>query len=460
MGYITGKGFNFDKKCIKALKGEIKTDVKSAKTILDDAFAETKRQLKQDASLADISDDVFDSIGDLKRKVIAGSGAASEMLEGTGTVKTNELKDVIEMIKGDIGTKTKTGGKVLFSDEDIKAATSIQKYADRLEQFGDELSFPELKGIVKSLDNDISYLVNQNDFGNAKDGAAAKLRKEISELLKDSVPEYKEAMKDVADNAQLLSEINKFAKTPERLRSTMGRINTPANIDKRKAIQKLGDKLNVDYNAPLERSAKTQQMLKSPAELRKLKAGLKEAKTLEQIRKTGAHKLKVSEAKLKDADKKLKDALESFNSVKVLRDAPNRTITSIRNKNKKALQAISKLKDEDFVRMVDDAYILDQFTKHAERGSRNVNLFTMIGLGIGLLGGGGINPGSAAVGAMMGATVDKFGPQITQKIIDNVIRLKSIPTPSIIRKMNIPKNAQDWLIDQLPKAITTKTAGE
>ncbi|GAG01833.1 unnamed protein product, partial [marine sediment metagenome] len=269
-------------------------------------------------------------------------------------------------------------------------------------------------------------------------------RKGISEFLKDAVPEYKTKMLDVAEDAKLLSEINKFAKTPDRLRSTMSRINTPNSKEKRQAIKRLGEKLNIDYDEALERSAKTKRLLSSDKALREAKGKLPEAKSLEEIRKIGGHKLTTAQNKLKVADEKLKKALESYNSIRALKNAPNRTITSVRSKNKLALESISKLDDKDFVQMVDDAWVLDQFTKHAERGSRNVNLFAMIGMGTGVIAGGGLNPGAIALGGMLGAAVDRFGPQMTKKIINNVMRLKRIPTPAIIKKMKISKEAQEW----------------
>lgn len=115
------------------------------------------------------------------------------------------------------------------------------------------------------------------------------------------------------------------------------------------------------------------------------------------------------------------------------------------------LDDLSKLSDTDFNKALKDLRTKRAFSGQDTNGSRKVNLFTVLGSAaggfigntVGLAGYGA--GGGAAVGASVGALADKYGPAITKKILDGVIKMGKSPTLEKIKKLDIPPAARAQL---------------
>jgi hypothetical protein len=99
----------------------------------------------------------------------------------------------------------------------------------------------------------------------------------------------------------------------------------------------------------------------------------------------------------------------------------------------KQLDAISEATGINFPEALKNRKFADAFEKGYMNGSRNVNLWTIIGALFGgkAAGGGqqlGVNfsqlPALSGAGAAVGATIDKMGPKMAQKSLDAYMALR------------------------------------
>ena len=127
-------------------------------------------------------------------------------------------------------------------------------------------------------------------------------------------------------------------------------------------------------------------------------------------------------------------------------------------KASRTLKELSELADKDFEDMVGAWADASAFERGAFNGSRNVNLWTVLGhIAVGGILGGG--PVGMAAGAVMGGMMDVYGPAVTKKILDQVIKAKQL-NEAAIRKFDLPENVKADLLRGFQQAIITDKASE
>ena len=443
---------------LKDAKFDSSLKLSAAKRSLDFAFDGKLRSLEKSASLGDVAEDIQSGIGDLKNKVIGGSRAASDILAQNPEVTISTESIIRGMNK--IASGLKVRGKVV-GDSRSRAIRKIARKIEEFKQFGDDITAPELKQIIKTLDEDIELLVNRNEFLTAAQGADAKIRFQLSETIKDLFPEYKEAMVGVAKDTALLSNLNKNFKNVDSTLSKLRNITSPTNRTKKQLIEQLGDSIGVDYRDAISKTSKLKKLLASKEGKFSIKSKLDEFKEVERLEKVRA---KPDSSAVTIAKKRLIIAEKKFKVVKSLEKDPRASVqafiaTQGKNqvqRNRKLFESLSKLSERDFVSAIEDVGILSKFKHDITRGSANINLWGAMTVGLATATTGGGVPAALLIGPLFGVIIDRFGPRLAKKIIDTAIKIKGLPTALKIDKITNNPTVRDFLKDELIKLGSIK----
>jgi len=267
------------------------------------------------------------------------------------------------------------------------------------------LTGSQVKKIIQDLDSEIGEI-------NAKAGQIltpterlmTQARRAVDQTLKKNVPEYAQAMEEVAALTTFISTASKKLGDVDKAISASLRVGAPVEKEATKLVKELAKRSNVDI-ARLKTAQETANLFKS--------------------------------WNTSNFDRKVRALTRGLN--------PN---------DRAQLKAIASVSDDEFVRAVENLQISNEFEKEFLRGSRNVNLWSFLGFG---LSQG--NPIALAAGAASGGLIDKFGPKMAKSVLLAVGEIKGAITIPKIRKMNLPGNVTDFLEDQFRRTIVFANTG-
>jgi hypothetical protein len=459
--------------------------VRVAKSQLDESFKSSKESLKQQASPANIEPQVSDAIGKLKNQVTQGSKESFEIL-GDELAPT----EVMKLIPGRINELAQRG-----SDAAKQAIPKLKEYGEKIFKAGqtDEagnflLPAKEIKRFIQDLDSDVgAWQKATGSFDDAYTKELKGLRSSLDEQLKASNETYKQQMIGVAEDTRLLSEASKRFGEPGRAVSRMSNLAKPSAKVDQETLLNLAKREGQDLTDSVNKMTSAQRTLQSPTRMDAVKSALPEAQALRQAEMQAASAKRlakprnVQEAiensaasfKAKTAAEKLKAQKELFAQFKTWGEQGAESKLQQVSRGKKyatqQLEELSKLSDKDFVAAVSAAKDAAAFEKTMFNGSRNVNLWGMLGAlgqsatgraGAGAAAGGIMGgPIGIAVGGVMGAMVDNYGPRVTKKILDGVLAIKGPITESAIVNMKIPPKVKLELVKQFKSALVAERAG-
>lgn len=468
--------------------------VTQAKTLLNESFKNQKTNLMSKANPTNVEPLVNDALTGLKQKVGEGSKEAVKTLGDETTSVSKTYESVISTIK-DLSARG--------SDSANKAVVKLKQYADLIHSKGatnakGEFQLPakEIKRIIQDIDNDVSsWNLSGGSFDDAYNSSLKSLRRNLDEQLKTSNPAYKQKMSQVAEDAGLLNQASERFGKPDRALSRLGNLARSSAKYDVETLQRLGNKQGGELTQAVDELTKAQRTLKSPTRMDDLKRSLPESSSLREaeMKAAAAKRLAkpklVKEAilknsanyKLKSAAEKLTAQKEVFNRLKSFGEqgAENKLKQVGRGRKfaEQQLRELSEYADEDLVEAVKATQDAGAFDKTIFSGSRNVNLWAMLGaLGQSATGKGGMGaaggavfggPVGMAVGATIGALMDNYGPRVTKQILDGVIKIKGPITELAITKMKVPENVKTELVKQFQKTLvaervsnTVKSAGQ
>lgn len=325
------------------------------------------------------------------------------------------------------------------------------------------LDAAEAKRIIQDLDSDVKSWDSSKIAGQFDDKynqTMKQVRYKLDDKLKKEFPEYRKKMSEIAERSKLLSETSKRFGKPELAFSRLSNIASDKAKFDRELLSKLGKYTGQDLDTPIADYVKTQKMLKDPKQLESLKRSLPEFDQLTDAQKLEKLALldkspKAFRSKLSKSPsfKELKMAQKDFDAALVDKDkikgwtkstvdgklnAVMRGKTYVRGQ----LETLGKMSNQDLVKMVDDLKVSEAFEKEFRIGSRNVNLFTALGMGF--IGGG---PIGLIVGAATGAMVDRYGPALTKKILIATSKVQGSPSVQKLSKLGLPKSIAQELTD-------------
>jgi len=459
--------------------------VQQAKEMLAESFQVKKQGIQRQASSANVEPMVSDALGNLKTKVIGGSNDAAEVLTKKKVSVSKPYEFINNQLKN-LSTETADDSKAALRKLREVGKALFKKGKTNLD--GEFIADArQIKKMIQSIDRDVDQWelaagAFDTDYGRQLKG----FRRELDSVLKESFPKYKDKMAPVAADAALLTEASKKFGKPDRALSRLGGLDrTSAKYDL-ETVKALALKEGGDLPQALNDMLKAQRTLKSPIKLDEVKRSLPEASALRtaEMQKAVAKRLAspkvVKEAikknaatfKLKSEAEKLQAKKEVFARLKSFGEqgAENKLLQVGRGRKfaEKQLRELSQYADEDLVEAVKAAQDAASFDKTMFSGSRNVNLWAMLGaLGQTATGRGGVGaaaggvfagPIGLAVGATLGALMDNYGPRVTKQILDGVLRIKGPFSNAAISKMNLPDNIKKELIKQFQLTVVAERA--
>ena len=443
-------------------KGQLMSGLKSAKDRLNQSFKQAEEALKGKSAPTSLAPEIDEALTTVKQRVREGSKEAFQTLDDAPKTKELNFEDIL--IKAEDKVDELAGRGSESAQSRAKKLSGYVKFIkDKMDK--GSLSPREAKKIIQDLDSDISsWEQATGTFDDPRNLALKELRKNIDTELKASIPAYKEQMSKVAEETGLLSEASKRFGKPERAISKLSRIDKQnAQID-REILEDLGKMTGKDFKGPISDFIENQRLLKSKSRMEGIRQSLPEAAEVRGMEG------KLAVAKRQAKPKAVREAVRQSRQFRDLRQAEaglrgaeevkkkfvgwsTRTVEDKVNqvmRGKKFVQGqleeLGKMNDKDFVDMVERLKVSEAFTKDATRGSRNVNLWSLIGLSTsgGILGG----PMGAATGAVIGSLMDRYGPRVTKQILLGASRMTK-PTVAAFQRYKVPKKVAQELIETL-----------
>lgn len=393
--------------------GVSQQELAAAKVAEKEARRNFVEELKKEKPDSTLSEDIVSGINGLQKKVSQQSAQAFAVLadqnheipigplKGYLTQRINSLR---------IGNALPTTGE----------AASLGKFRTFLDETGLDAMRPEdAKRFVQLLDEDLSDAFaaarQPGGFLTRGDRALIDYRRFVDSKLKE-IDAYKKVMEPLNADMQALDAARRHFGSEGRTAQKLGRLDAPANVEARTALENLGERTNQDYLGRLAPYESSKAILKDHGAL---EAGMS---TLPEVAQTAAATEKVGLAA-----KDVEAAKAWFEPVKGL--GPKTAQSSVRAvasetrpniAQTQQLQYLGELADQDFIKAAKDLGVKKAFETGFVRGSRNVNLgaFSLGGIAGKLTkseGGGEIGK---AIGATLGAAADVVGPQTYKVLVD------------------------------------------
>jgi hypothetical protein len=373
-----------------------------ARQELEFSYRERARDFAQERAPMKLVDDLQVAMNEQKGVLGELSEKADDALEASGaSFRKDDILKFLDQVEGSIGVKSKTGEVVRVSDEAVAAANKLKSQKERLAGFGDEISAPELRGILRDVRQDINYNMAAGEFNDTLNKARKTFTSKVSDVLKDSVPEYRQYMERMAPLSETLEQMSKSFGTPEKAVSALNGILSAKGEIRSGLLTKFSEVTGKNWQDEL-------------ALFRKAKGQLEDIRRGKDLR---ADLLPELTAKVQAAQENVRAAEEVYEPIRRLtRDSTQSAIKNqfgknVSIENRKAFEMASELAGRDFLSEMRDRAVLDAFSKESTQGSRKTNLFSVLG---GMMGGWA----GAGVGGTVGATMDVYGGTLLKKMID------------------------------------------
>ncbi len=463
----------------KGTQEKIAAKVKDAKDALQQSFVGRIQGLKQKAIPVEHADEIVGLLRNEKSVLGSLSEQADDALARSGM--NFEKGHVLELIDG-VGKSLGVGkNSALIGEETVGAAKRLADLRDRIDAgFGASISAEDMRGILQQVRRDINFNTGAVEFNGALNGARKEFTGRISDVLKGTVgpdgqrvggiPEYAAIMGRMHQLSSSLDEMGHYFNTREQalasLQTLVGGKGAKATIvndvlnryakatGNEQIVSRLGefqDATRVLGN-PLEREA----LRKSLPEYRQVGRAQEALAQYSPSQIADATETRMAmspqTANLATADKGLttaqQDAARYAGWSPASSESRLKSVMGGRSiENARTIQALSDRTGLDFTKMLKDRNVADAFEKGYMNGSRNVNLWSIIGS---LFGGKALSkdgePIMKVFGGVVGGTIDRAGPKMTQKALDAFMAIRdSRYLPAL---ENASKNGQAALFAQ------------
>jgi len=362
--------------------------------------------IKEEAqrSKLNLVDSIQSGLNKMKAEVLNQSDIATQKLVESGKVfSRDDLKKAIEVAASPLNRDGIVG-------ESAKAAKGkVQALLSDLDTLPKEVDAITLKNIIKSIDNEVEYLTVpgkfQSDLGNK---TLTQARRNLDDIIKSAVPEYKTEVGKAYEMSTFLKESADILGGEDKSFKAIGNL--------------INDKMAINNQT-------TEQFLRKQGfDIERFKQVQEDAKAFNNW-----DTLSTAEQKVKSLMSDRSDAIKQ--QFALLSKAPGN--------------------DLDFVREIEATGTAHKFEQEFINGSKNVNLWTVLGAGSGAAIGGGMV--GAAIGSATGALIDKYGPKIARKILEGVSKIQGLPTIQKIDRAleGVSPEAKQDMINSFVRTVTT-----
>lgn len=445
---------------------------------LTEAFGNTRKRLAQsvDDATASLRDAKMRAVEGLKAKSIplanaeeiagllknekAVLGALSEQADDAlarsgATFKKRDILALFDSIGQDIGIGK---GSAIVGDEATAAASRLFEQRNRIaDAFPDDISAVDLRGIMRQVRKDIDFRQGAGEFNDTLTGARKAFTERLSDVVKKQVPEYAELMKRMGSIASSLDDMNRYFGTREQAIASLEALAKSAS-PRAKVIEDVLNRYssisgNREVVAKLGEFKDARATLATPSKLAAMERDLPEYRSLARAR---AELENFNPNKTAEATSQMVAASPAAKELGAAKDNVADAITYAKRfagwspassegrlksvlsgrsiENRRAIEELSARTGINFESMLKNRAVADAFEKGYMHGSRNVNLWSLIGS---VFGGKALSGGGESVfkflGGNVGGMVDRFGPKASQKMLDAYIALRgSRFAPAII----------------------------
>ncbi|MBK7892829.1 MAG: hypothetical protein IPJ84_19135 [Bdellovibrionales bacterium] len=457
-------------------KAKAMEEVQKARTLLDESFSSQKQVLTEKASPSRVEPMIGDAIDNLKEKVVKGSNESYEILrQQKEPINFKGTWDGLKKAEESLNV----AGVAPSTPQARAAQAEIRGLRDTLGKLPSSMSAADAKQIIQQIDQAEKIIYDSRLFTNDVQRAFKSIRGGLDEQLKQN-PAYKEKMLTVADDTGVLSNATKQFGADSARFNRLQSIGKPSAKYELETLQKLAQKQGGALPRTVDEMVGAQRTLRSPMKLEGIRQSLPENAMLRQSEMQAASAKRL--AKPREIQKSIERSAAFFNQksaqakLKTAKDLAGKfkgfgeqsaesklkQVAQGRKFATKTLQDLSDLSDQDFVEAVRAASDAAAFTKTAFNGSRNVNLWSVIGnLAQSAAGKGGAGgaagfalggPVGMAFGAVTGAMMDVYGPAVTKRVLDGVLKMRTI-SPNAIRSLDIPEPLKIELIQQFKSTV-------
>lgn len=444
------------------LKDLERVNIQTEKAV-NEEISKIKDKLKKEGPPDELVERIFKTKDSFGKELSQLSSESYQILEEAGEDIANlKTASVAESVAQYIEDQ-KFNGQIILGDK-IRVAT-INKYLGEMASLGDELRPKQVKAFLQKLDAVTEDLYKAKEAGKSSQPyhALRAFREIIDSHLKDYAP-YREKMAEIAEKTKFLrGEFEPRFKDIASVRYALYNSPNPKYKDSLERIYKLGDYTGNDFRGPIGEYAErvllgqAKDSSDTIAKLYNLEPGSDEYNRIrsqfenivleknidlvplrenltEKLNTVGAfrERLASGQSRLKEIGDEIragKEAMKTYGGFNTKYQAIRR-VQSLSSKKsdeiRAALGKISELTNEDFVGMIEDLRLAEAFNKSFLRGSRNVNLWAIIGVGTGATMG--VLPAmiGAGLGSVVGAYIDHFGPSVAKYILTKIAQSRGL----------------------------------
>lgn len=462
------EGLKSSKKGSAQFQKDISTALKSIESEVKKRINIIKDDLKNFPPSENFIDSVEDSLTQLKADIVrlskesyeALGDAPLEMLEPMPkNIALRGIDKIVDSMKvGEAGRV-----KVLVGDQEKTIAAKMHRYAKDIDQFGEDLLPSEIKSIIQKLDKDNAALWKQARMGGFVDSelkAVQGVRGIFNEYLREYAP-YSEIMNELAPKTGFYGQAIRKLGERSKIRTAISQSYKNSSKERNEMVSQLGEYVGQDLNTPMLQYSERIQMGKAKfnsdriAKMYGLEPGsdeyqrIKDQYMLQALQKDELgvpldelingklaivddfeKKLVAAEGNLKKLKAQIdigKQQMKTFGPATTREKAVSRVQSMSSRQShaiKAAMQEVSALTGKDFVGMIEGLRLSESFNKSFLRGSRNVNLWSMMSAGAGSVGGPLGAMIGAGFGSVIGSVMDTFGPKIALALLRGIAAIK------------------------------------
>lgn len=427
---------------------QVKFEVAEKRLDAKDAFTTSRENLDQARNkiVGETAKEVLDALDELKIAVKEGSGKATGILKSEEAAKNFSLariKSMKALLTRSINS-LKVAGETPVDDAAVKSIDSLERLKERLAQLPENITQVDMKRLIQGLDRDLKALYSApvGSFAAPELAAKSRLRSYVDAILKRESPEYAKAMKSVSEDTRLLKKGSKaFGQESQTIRK-LADLDALSNVEAKEILSAMERRLDKQLVSKVREQSLPEyaDYLTAKSELENLRPNLINQKIGELLKASpeAEHLKKTTEAFVPVSNIKKSQAL-------LERGIRGKDIDSVT-----ALKYLSSLGKDNFVDAVKNLRTRQAFEGARIQGSRRVmSTAAVVGGVMGAMFGGYGLPGGIAAGAAIGKYMDKYGPAVAKKVLDQIITFKSLPSVTKISELKLPDSVKQDLITEI-----------
>jgi hypothetical protein len=426
------------KQAVRDRAMDTRADVRSAVQRAEDALERARTQKTQDAAL-----EVEKATGELKDLLVSGSQKAREAIPTMknappgvapeiGAIPTKELRRQLSKRINKLAPLGEEAGPPPGGA--TTSAGRLREWRDWIGKLPQNLTYEQAKPIIQRLDQASKEFYGKapGEFAPEEQMALARVRQLIDMKLKAGVPEYKEKMLPVAEDARLLGAVREHVGDGAGAVSKLRRLpSEPAGSPLGDALDRLGQRTNRDFRGMLEApteqaAAEAARASAAPKAVAQAIGSSPESQRLAQTARDNAGVLRVG----RNSEALLNRLTAGKENPVAPRLNDQETVSALTQKLPELPAWLQNLKTRN------------AFTGERTHGARNVVRFGAAGTAIG--GYLGHPYEGATAGAAVGGVVDKFGPKIAKGALDTYIPVRD-GLQGVVQKLSGSPTAQRFI---------------